>query len=77
MLPSLNPFFSPRYPKQRGKEKPPQAQQEPAALAGKATKVGLECSGGSFSTHSTQTGLSIRCFPSAALLGCCLEDQIQ
>ncbi|NXX73407.1 INCE protein, partial [Spizella passerina] len=30
------------YPKQRGKEKPPQAQQEPAALAGKATKVGLE-----------------------------------
>ncbi|CAN8214428.1 unnamed protein product [Coccothraustes coccothraustes] len=27
-----------RYPKQRGKEKPPQAQQEPAALAGKATK---------------------------------------
>ncbi|NWR11388.1 INCE protein, partial [Paradoxornis webbianus] len=29
-------------PKQRGKEKPPQAQQEPAAVAGKATKVGLE-----------------------------------
>ncbi|XP_071284243.1 inner centromere protein-like [Agelaius tricolor] len=27
-----------RYPKQRGKEKPPQVQQEPAALAGKATK---------------------------------------
>ncbi|KAL9849332.1 inner centromere protein-like [Geothlypis trichas] len=27
-----------RYPKQRGKEKPPQAQQEPAALAGKAIK---------------------------------------
>ncbi|XP_023784417.1 inner centromere protein-like isoform X2 [Cyanistes caeruleus] len=27
-----------RDPKQRGKEKPPQAQQEPAALAGKATK---------------------------------------
>ncbi|XP_058663527.1 inner centromere protein-like isoform X1 [Ammospiza caudacuta] len=27
-----------RYPKQRGKEKPPQAEQEPAALAGKATK---------------------------------------
>ncbi|NXD59711.1 INCE protein, partial [Corvus moneduloides] len=27
---------------QRGKEKPPQAQREPAALAGKATKVGLE-----------------------------------
>ncbi|NWY31962.1 INCE protein, partial [Pheucticus melanocephalus] len=34
--------FPPRYPKQRGKEKPPQAQQEPAALAGKATKVGRE-----------------------------------
>ncbi|NXA02789.1 INCE protein, partial [Nesospiza acunhae] len=48
------------YPKQRGKEKPPQVQQEPAALAGKATKVGLECSGGTFSTHSTQAGLSIR-----------------
>ncbi|NXW67075.1 INCE protein, partial [Hirundo rustica] len=32
-------------PKQRGKEKPLQAQQEPAAVAGKATKVGLECSG--------------------------------
>ncbi|NXP94207.1 INCE protein, partial [Passerina amoena] len=30
------------YPKRRGKEKPPQAQQEPAALAGKATKVGRE-----------------------------------
>ncbi|NWU35814.1 INCEA protein, partial [Hylia prasina] len=29
-------------PKQRGKEKAPQAQQEPAAAAGKATKVGLE-----------------------------------
>ncbi|NWI83347.1 INCE protein, partial [Dryoscopus gambensis] len=29
-------------PKQRGKERPPQAQLEPAALAGKATKVGLE-----------------------------------
>ncbi|NXE67796.1 INCE protein, partial [Calcarius ornatus] len=42
MLASLNPFFSPRFPKQRGKEKPPQAQQEPAALAGKATKVGRE-----------------------------------
>ncbi|XP_030805790.1 inner centromere protein-like [Camarhynchus parvulus] len=27
-----------RHPKQRGKEKRPQAQQEPAALAGKATK---------------------------------------
>uniref|UniRef100_A0A8C3NQ94 Inner centromere protein n=1 Tax=Cyanoderma ruficeps TaxID=181631 RepID=A0A8C3NQ94_9PASS len=27
-----------RDPKQRGKEKPPQAQQEPAAVAGKATK---------------------------------------
>ncbi|NXB73234.1 INCE protein, partial [Donacobius atricapilla] len=27
---------------QRGKEKPPQAQQEPAAVAGKATKVGRE-----------------------------------
>ncbi|NWX58653.1 INCEA protein, partial [Promerops cafer] len=27
---------------QQGKEKPPQAQQEPAALAGKATKVGRE-----------------------------------
>ncbi|XP_031967684.1 inner centromere protein-like isoform X2 [Corvus moneduloides] len=27
-----------RDPKQRGKEKPPQAQREPAALAGKATK---------------------------------------
>ncbi|NWR96166.1 INCE protein, partial [Motacilla alba] len=42
MCPSLNYFFSLRYPKQRGKEKPPQAQQEPAALAGKATKVGRE-----------------------------------
>ncbi|NXI78086.1 INCE protein, partial [Rhipidura dahli] len=31
-----------RDPKQRGKEKPPQAQLEPAALAGKATKVGRE-----------------------------------
>ncbi|NXQ11514.1 INCEA protein, partial [Peucedramus taeniatus] len=30
------------YPKQRGKEKPPQAQQESAAPAGKATKVGRE-----------------------------------
>ncbi|NWV89761.1 INCE protein, partial [Machaerirhynchus nigripectus] len=29
-------------PKQRGKERPPQAQLEPAALAGKATKVGRE-----------------------------------
>ncbi|NXJ28417.1 INCE protein, partial [Dicrurus megarhynchus] len=29
-------------PKQRGKEKPPQAQLEPAVLAGKATKVGGE-----------------------------------
>ncbi|NXP35499.1 INCE protein, partial [Leiothrix lutea] len=28
--------------KQRGKEKPPQTQQEPAAVAGKATKVGRE-----------------------------------
>ncbi|NWH98469.1 INCE protein, partial [Tichodroma muraria] len=45
MLPSLNSFFSPRDPKQRGKEKPPQEQQEPAATAGKATKVELECSG--------------------------------
>ncbi|NXR42284.1 INCE protein, partial [Zosterops hypoxanthus] len=27
---------------QRGKEKPPQAQQQPAAVAGKATKVGRE-----------------------------------
>ncbi|NWY21709.1 INCEA protein, partial [Aphelocoma coerulescens] len=27
---------------QRGREKPPQAQREPAALAGKATKVGLD-----------------------------------
>ncbi|NXU33906.1 INCEA protein, partial [Drymodes brunneopygia] len=34
-----------RDPKQRGKEKHPQAQLEPATLAGKATKVGLECSG--------------------------------
>ncbi|NWT58959.1 INCE protein, partial [Erythrocercus mccallii] len=29
-------------PKQQGKEKPPQAQQQPAAVAGKATKVGRE-----------------------------------
>ncbi|NWW31685.1 INCE protein, partial [Panurus biarmicus] len=41
--------------KQRGKEKPPQAQQEPAAMAGKATKVGLECSGISLFC-STQAG---------------------
>ncbi|NWV41972.1 INCE protein, partial [Grantiella picta] len=41
MLPSLNSLF-PRDPKQRGKEKLPQAQLEPAALAGKATKVGTE-----------------------------------
>lgn len=41
----LNSFFSPRDPKQQGKEKPLQAQQEPAALAGKATKVELECLG--------------------------------
>ncbi|NXU12833.1 INCE protein, partial [Pardalotus punctatus] len=34
---------------QRGKEKLPQAQLEPAALAGKAAKVGLECSGISLS----------------------------
>ncbi|NXM28457.1 INCE protein, partial [Oxyruncus cristatus] len=34
-----------RNPKQRGKEKPPQAQLEPAVLADKTTKVGLECSG--------------------------------
>ncbi|NXY65697.1 INCE protein, partial [Callaeas wilsoni] len=34
---------------QRGKEKPSQAQLEPAALAGKATKVGLGCSGISLS----------------------------
>ncbi|NWV03669.1 INCE protein, partial [Ptilonorhynchus violaceus] len=38
-----------RDPKQRGKEKPPKAQPEPAALAGKTTKVGLECSGNSLS----------------------------
>ncbi|NXM84253.1 INCE protein, partial [Oenanthe oenanthe] len=42
MLPSLNSFFFPRDPKQQGKKKPPQEQQEPAALAGKATKVGRE-----------------------------------
>ncbi|NWZ66013.1 INCE protein, partial [Acrocephalus arundinaceus] len=42
MLPSLNSFFCPRDPKQRVKEKPLQAQQEPAAVAGKATKVGRE-----------------------------------
>lgn len=41
----LNSFFSPRDPKQQGKEKALQAQQEPAALAGKATKVELECLG--------------------------------
>ncbi|NXX24969.1 INCE protein, partial [Nicator chloris] len=58
MLPSLNSFFSPRDPKQRGKEKPPQAQQEPAAVAGRATKVGLECSG--ISLCSTQAGFRIR-----------------
>ncbi|NWZ41919.1 INCE protein, partial [Brachypodius atriceps] len=34
---------------QRGKEKPRQAQQAPAAVAGKAIKVGLECSGISLS----------------------------
>ncbi|NWT05721.1 INCE protein, partial [Mionectes macconnelli] len=34
---------------QRGKEKPPQAQLEPAALADKTTKVGLEYSGNSLS----------------------------
>ncbi|NXG26179.1 INCE protein, partial [Grallaria varia] len=36
-------------PKQRGKEKPPQAQLEPVLLADKTTKVGLECSGNSLS----------------------------
>ncbi|NXR65260.1 INCE protein, partial [Rhadina sibilatrix] len=41
MLASLNSCFSPRDPKQRGK-KPPQAQQEPAVVTGKATKVGRE-----------------------------------
>ncbi|NXH07203.1 INCE protein, partial [Loxia leucoptera] len=62
MLPSLNSFFSPRYPKQRGKEKPPQAQQEPAALAGKATKVGREGECGlqrarlDLSRHRTERG---------------------
>lgn len=77
MLPPLNSFFPPRYPKQQGKEKPLKAEEEPAALAGKATKVWLECSGNSFSTYSTQARLRIRCFPSAVLLGCCLEDQVQ
>ncbi|NWY90868.1 INCEA protein, partial [Loxia curvirostra] len=62
MLPSLNSFFSHRYPKQRGKEKPPQAQQEPAALAGKATKVGREGECGlqrarlDLSRHRTERG---------------------
>ncbi|NWS17634.1 INCE protein, partial [Pachyramphus minor] len=36
-------------PRQRGKEKAPQAQLEPAVLADKTTKVGLECSGNSLS----------------------------
>ncbi|NXB23422.1 INCE protein, partial [Rhagologus leucostigma] len=44
-------------PKQRGKERPPQAQLEPAALAGKATKVGLECPGiGLSAAHRLASG---------------------
>ncbi|NXT71522.1 INCEA protein, partial [Chaetops frenatus] len=53
-------------PKQQVKEKPPQAQQEPAAWAGKATKVGL----GVFwdqALCSTQAGFRIRGFPRAVL----------
>ncbi|NWI45661.1 INCE protein, partial [Picathartes gymnocephalus] len=46
-------------PKQRGKEKPPQAQQEPAVLAGKATKVGLGVFWGQ-PFCSTQAGFRIR-----------------
>ncbi|NWZ80977.1 INCE protein, partial [Poecile atricapillus] len=56
LLASLNSCFSPRDPKQRGKEKPPQAQQEPAVLAGKATKVELECSGISLSAAHRLAG---------------------
>ncbi|NWT14159.1 INCE protein, partial [Vireo altiloquus] len=44
---------------QRGKDKPPQAQLEPAALADKATKVGLECPGISPSA-AHRAGLRIR-----------------
>lgn len=60
MLPSLNSFFSPRDAKQRGKEKAPQAQQAPAAVAGKANKVGLECSGISLSAaHRLGSGSGV------------------
>lgn len=60
MLPSLNSFFSPRDAKQRGKEKPLQAQQAPAAVAGKAIKVGWECSGISLSAaHRLGSGSGV------------------
>ncbi|NXP25464.1 INCE protein, partial [Scytalopus superciliaris] len=58
-------------PKQRGKEKPPQAQLEPVVLAEKTTKVGLECSGNSLSVahrlagrrEKVQTTSSSQCCP--------------
>lgn len=60
MLPPLNSFFSPRDPKQQGKEKLPQTRQEPAAVADKAAKVGLECSGISLSAaHRLGSGSGV------------------
>ncbi|NWQ69495.1 INCEA protein, partial [Neopipo cinnamomea] len=45
---------------QQGKEKPPQAQLEPAVLADKTTKVGLECSGNSLcAAHGLGSGSDV------------------
>ncbi|NXP64494.1 INCE protein, partial [Chloropsis cyanopogon] len=60
LVPVLEQGIAHGHGEQRGKEKPPQAQQEPAAVAGKATKVGLECSGSSLSTYSTQASAAER-----------------
>ncbi|NWW06593.1 INCE protein, partial [Oreocharis arfaki] len=58
----------------RGKEKPPQAQLEPAALAGKATKVGLECPGISLSAAHRAHRLALG---SGVFQGLCCWDVVQ
>ncbi|NWW24581.1 INCE protein, partial [Falcunculus frontatus] len=73
---------------QQGKEKPPQAHLEPAALAGKATKVGLECPGISLSAaHRLASGSALRgsgshpshgrcCCSCSSLLSVCFQKSL-
>lgn len=75
MLPSLDSLFSPGIQAAREGEAPPSTAGA-GGVGWQGHQGGVGVSWGQ-PLCSTQAGFRVRCFPSAVLLGCCSEDQVQ